>query len=911
MHCNNQTIVLNSTLLKRCALNVALLVGLMPLLANANPTGASIVSGQVSIDTTTTPHKTTITNSPNAIINWQNFSIAQNETTQFIQQSSQSAVLNRVVGQNPSQILGQLYSNGKVFLINPNGIVFGQGATVDVQGLIASSLNLSDQDFLNGNNYHFIAGSNNGSIVNEGIIRAGTDGNILLIAPQIQNSGIIQSNGGNITLAAGQEMTLTSLVNPDIRFQIQAPANSVLNLGQLLSEGGEINVFASTITHSGAINADSVQKDKQGNIQLVAQQAVTLTAGSIISANNSQGNAGTIVIDSKTDTTLVQGDIQAQATGQTGQGGSIQVLGQQLVLNNATINASGQNGGGQILVGGDQHGANASVQNAQTTVVDQFSNIKADAISKGNGGKVIVWSDKNTHVGGTLSVQGGSSSGNGGFIETSGAKLNITSTANISTSAPKGTTGTWLLDPADFTIALNDSTISGANLATELTKNNILIEAYNKIFVNDSVYWVANTLTLQAPDIYIANFVTLGGHDQSLNAGTLALNGTTTLSGGTIQNVTLTSNASMSSDGHGGTLDGVTIGSNLNETGSYHLNINNNLLLAKDVTVNMGASNWHFNTSNSQIKALGAATVIIAGGNLWGNSGLTIGSGVTLQGSGSLNGSAIVNDGTIIASPSSPFYIASTSFTNNNDGTIIASPWSTFNIASTSFTNNGVMNILSGANLSGATLSDYQSNTFTNNGIVNIANEAYFFWPNDFTNAATGVIKASGTIGASTLNNYGTLETSASPGTMNLIGNLTMYSGSKLNAKLDANSNDNFIVTGDIDIQSGAILNVSHVNGFNGAVGHPRLLLETTEGFFFTNSNKFNTIYNTEYTSTSLLLFDNTLTTITSQSMVSNLINTLNASVLGTAPLMSYGLNSPNSFADIIVATDQKLLQCN
>ena len=143
MHCNNQTIVLNSTLLKRCALNVALLVGLMPLLANANPTGASIVSGQVSIDTTTTPHKTTITNSPNAIINWQNFSIAQNETTQFIQQSSQSAVLNRVVGQNPSQILGQLYSNGKVFLINPNGIVFGQGATVDVQGLIASSLNLS------------------------------------------------------------------------------------------------------------------------------------------------------------------------------------------------------------------------------------------------------------------------------------------------------------------------------------------------------------------------------------------------------------------------------------------------------------------------------------------------------------------------------------------------------------------------------------------------------------------------------------------------------------------------------------------------------------------------------------------------------------------------------------------------
>ncbi len=157
-----------SNILLRSALSVAILTVLYPSFVHANPTGASIVSGQVTINTAT-PHTTTVTNSPNAIVNWQNFSIAQNEATHFIQQSSQSAVLNRVVGQNPSQILGHLYSNGKVFLINPNGIVFGLGATVDVQGLVASSLNLSDQDFLSGNNYHFIAGSNAGNIVNEGI----------------------------------------------------------------------------------------------------------------------------------------------------------------------------------------------------------------------------------------------------------------------------------------------------------------------------------------------------------------------------------------------------------------------------------------------------------------------------------------------------------------------------------------------------------------------------------------------------------------------------------------------------------------------------------------------------------------------------------------------------------------------
>ena len=292
----NQSLFSASLPLRR-ALNLAILAVLYPAFSYANPDGAQIVSGQVSIDTAT-PGVTTVTNSPNAIINWQNFSIAQNELTQFIQQNGQSAVLNRIIGQNPSEILGQLTSNGKVFLINPNGIVFGAGSVIDTQGLMASSLNLSDQDFLSGN-YHFMAGSSAGNILNEGIIRAGKDGNIILIAPQIENNGIIKSDGGSITLAAGQELTITNLDDPDIRFQIQAPADSVLNLGKLLTEGGAINVFASTIKHSGEINADSVQIDKQGNIQLVAQQDITLDAGSKISANNSQGDAGLSISTAK------------------------------------------------------------------------------------------------------------------------------------------------------------------------------------------------------------------------------------------------------------------------------------------------------------------------------------------------------------------------------------------------------------------------------------------------------------------------------------------------------------------------------------------------------------------------------------------------------------------------------------
>ncbi|MGZ5009594.1 MAG: two-partner secretion domain-containing protein [Methylobacter sp.] len=464
----------------RQALNLAILAALYPAFSYANPNGAQIVSGQVSIDTAT-PGVTTITNSPNAIINWQNFSIAQNELTQFIQQNGQSAVLNRIIGQNPSEILGQLTSNGKVFLINPNGIVFGAGSTIDTQGLVASSLNLSNQDFLSGN-YHLMAGSSAGNILNEGIIRAGKDGNIILIAPQIQNNGIIKSDGGSITLAAGQELTITNLDDPDIRFQIQAPADNVLNLGKLLTEGGAINVFASTIKHSGEINADSVQIDKQGNIQLVAQQDITLTSGSKISANNSQGDAGTIHIDSKAGTTLAQGTIEAQAT-HTGKGGSIELLGERVgVLDQAQIDASGENGGGQVLVGGDYQGKNPNIHNATATYIGKDTTIKADTKTNGNGGKAIVWSDDTTRVHGNISAKGGANGGNGGFVETSGHNYLDVAGARVDTRAPNGTTGNWLLDPTDITITHGTTTAAtftgnifnnGAGASSSLTDGDI------------------------------------------------------------------------------------------------------------------------------------------------------------------------------------------------------------------------------------------------------------------------------------------------------------------------------------------------------------------------------------------------------------------------------------------------------
>jgi trimeric autotransporter adhesin len=157
--------------LRRAALAVAIALG--SAAAQANPQGAQIVNGQVSM--VSAGNQLTITNTPGAIINWQSFSINAGEVTRFIQQNPQSSVLNRVVGQDPSQILGSLQSNGNVFVINPNGILFGAGAQVDVNGLVASSLKLSNEDFLAGK-LNFNGTAANGDVHNQGAITTSSGG---------------------------------------------------------------------------------------------------------------------------------------------------------------------------------------------------------------------------------------------------------------------------------------------------------------------------------------------------------------------------------------------------------------------------------------------------------------------------------------------------------------------------------------------------------------------------------------------------------------------------------------------------------------------------------------------------------------------------------------------------------------
>ena len=370
--------------------------------AQANPTGGVVAHGQASLSRPAAGILN-IANSPGAIINWQGFSIERGELTRFVQQSNKSAVLNRVTGGDPSAILGRLVSNGKVFLINPNGIAFGAGARVDTAGLVASTLDIKDADFI-ADRYAFNASGAAGAIKNEGYIKAARGGEIVFIAPSIENAGTLRVEEGQLILAAGQRVRLTSLDVDDVTFQVQAPTDRVLNLGKLLAEQGAVGVFAGTLKNSGTISANALSRDAGGRIVLSAQADLTQSAEGVLSARGANG--GEISVESQAGTTLVDGKLDA--TGLETGGGRVVVTGQRVgVLAHAAIDASGAKAGGEVRIGGGWHGAEREVANADKTTVLEGARITANARQQGAGGDVVVWSNQETRFHGAISARGG------------------------------------------------------------------------------------------------------------------------------------------------------------------------------------------------------------------------------------------------------------------------------------------------------------------------------------------------------------------------------------------------------------------------------------------------------------------------------------------------------------------------
>lgn len=464
--------------------------------AVANPSNPTVVNGQVTFSQQ--GNVFTITNSPNAIINWSSFSIGAGEMVRFIQQNSSSAVLNRITGQDPTRIMGALQSNGRVFLINPNGIMFGAGSQVNVAGLVASTLAISNSDFLAGKN-KFTAGDVAGAVSNLGAITTPTGGQVYLIAPDVSNSGIITSPKGDVVLAAGRSVQLADSTNPDMQVVVSAPTDRALNLGEVIAQGGKIGIYGALINQRGKLNANSAVVGENGKIILKASGTTLLEAGSVTSATGA------------------------------GKGGEVQVLGEKVgLMGDAVVDVSGQTGGGTALIGGDYQGKNAAVMNAEQTFVGKDATIKADAITSGDGGKVIVWGNQTAQAYGSIFARGGAQSGNGGFIETSGNFLDVAG-IRINASAPKGKNGQWLLDPLDIYVndidnlvtledvdafeinaagitSINASRLSGSSI-------DILLQAKRNIFFDNNVNIDTNAaLTVQAGNnIYVNAIVATYG----------------------------------------------------------------------------------------------------------------------------------------------------------------------------------------------------------------------------------------------------------------------------------------------------------------------------------------------------------------------------------------------------------------
>jgi filamentous hemagglutinin family protein len=483
--------------------------------AAANPTGMQVVAGKVT--TVTSGNQLLITNSPGSILNWQSFSIMPGELTRFIQQSASSAVLNRITGQSPSQILGALQSNGKVFLINPNGIVFGAGSRVDVNGLVASSLDLSDADFLAGH-LKFSSTRATGNVSNYGGITTPSGGQVYLIAPNVTNSGIITSPSGDVMLAAGHSVDLADSNDPDVRVVVSAPGNQALNVGEIVAASGRVGVYGALVNQLGLVSANSAVAGENGKI-----------------------------VFKSTDTTLLGAGSETTATG-AGTGGDIEVLGNRVGLTgNAVVDASGQTAGGTVLVGGDTHGNNAAIPNAALTYVGPQAQIDADAIQSGSGGKVVVWSDEQTQMYGAISARGGALSGDGGSVETSSAdKLDFTGAVDL--RAPHGSAGTLLLDPSDIVISSNDSTsdisVSGtapftftasnasSNLSTSDLQNELGLGNVTVTTSSSASAPLGGTITVSAPVAWTnSNNLTLAAtQDININAPITAASGTLVLS---------------------------------------------------------------------------------------------------------------------------------------------------------------------------------------------------------------------------------------------------------------------------------------------------------------------------------------------------------------------------------------------
>jgi len=487
-------------------------------MADPNPAPGTLPSGltgAVGLDTPSIVGNDMIINqtAAQAIGNWHNFDIGAGASVTFVQPSSSSAVLNRVTGPGMTGIWGAINANGQVWIVNPAGVLFGSSATINVNRLVASGLNITNDNFLNGK-YEFAGG--NGSVINQGNISADS---VYLVGKEVINAGNIQCPDGYVVMAAADKVYLG-----------RPGGNIIVEIGTLIPNGEQARVINQGTVDAGggtiilAAAGDALARPIISNMGLLSTSATEGNAGNIsLQANNGQiSNTGEIA-----------------AISETGIGGIITANADE-VINSGTMNVSGAQGGtvdlqatssldqaGNIHANGStSDGGKVNLTAGTEVILGSGSLTTANAGTNGNGGDIIAYSPKLAFFeeNALIEARGGAMSGNGGFVELSGLEgAMVGGFADL--RAPAGAAGTFFLDPHNVTISNLDNSLYNVNvnwLESQLglgnwTVNTTLGSGEGDITVVDPVglggAWMANNLTLDAYDDIFINA-------QIINSGT-------------------------------------------------------------------------------------------------------------------------------------------------------------------------------------------------------------------------------------------------------------------------------------------------------------------------------------------------------------------------------------------------------
>ncbi|HSA30551.1 MAG TPA: filamentous hemagglutinin N-terminal domain-containing protein [Candidatus Omnitrophota bacterium] len=545
------------------------------------PTGGTIVSGSGDISQSGSG-MTVNQYTDRMIADWNTFNIGQDAAVQFIQPASSSVALNRIFDQNPSQIFGNLSANGQVFLLNSAGIIFGPSAQVNVGGLVASSLNISDENFLNGNFIFENAGAA-GMVLNQGQILSGEGGYVALLSPVVRNEGQISSSEGSVLMAAGDKVSLDFFGDQLINYNVEEGAvDALAENKQLIKADGGLIVMT-------ALAKDELTNAVVNNDGVLEAKGISEQGGRIFLAAGENGQvtiAGTVDVSS-------EGSI----------GGKVVATGERvLVEEGAEVLARGSTGGGEIYAGGGWQGSDPEIYEATGVVISNGALLDASATESGDGGTVVAWSDVTdpdsvTRAYGTFLARGGMNGGDGGRIETSGHWLD---TAGVTGGAiaPHGDAGIWLFDPYNVTIttATSGGSFSSGTWVATGNDSTILNTTINGLLEGGtSVNVTTAGAGTQNGNITVSSAISKGSGDTDV---TLTLQAAKTI----------TINAGISNDGGTGKLNVDVLADN--DNGAH--DGDGIILLNEDITTNGGYVNFG---DGSTIDLNGVTTMV--GGDVY------------------------------------------------------------------------------------------------------------------------------------------------------------------------------------------------------------------------------------------------------------------------------------------------------